>query len=101
MNIFVTDLFLCTVVRINLTTSHSEVMLELLQNPSGIAVDYHGNILVCDASNQHLKIYKNNGAFLGLVVSIGGIYNQMLQDVAVHPFGHVALMDGNGRIRVF
>ena len=73
-----------------------------LNSPTGVAVDKHGNILVCDMGNSVVKVYDNAGKFLS---ELGGSFINPY-DVFVRDNGDVLVVDGEvlsgwSRVQVF
>ncbi|XP_047134332.1 tripartite motif-containing protein 2 [Hydra vulgaris] len=74
-----------------------------LNNPSGVAVDKDGNILICDLGNNAVKVFDKNGKFLS---ELGGSSFLNPYDVFFSVNGSVLVLDGDGisgwsRIQVF
>ena len=74
---------------------------EELKRPQGLTVDEAGNILLCDSRNNSLKVISPDGKVITDVMQLGPEKIEQPLDVVMMKGGFVALLDLNGRVRVF
>ena len=75
-----------------------------LMDPSGIAVDKSGNVLVTDTGNSRVEIFDNAGNFLRHLGTVGTGNGQFVnpEGIAIDENGNIFVVDsGNSRIQVF
>ena len=75
-----------------------------LRQPTGIAVDNEGNVIVCDKGNQRVQIFDNNGNFMHLFGSRGDIPGQFKQPegIAITSQGQIIVSDvENNCVQIF
>ena len=75
-----------------------------LSNPSGIATDMHGFILVTDYANNSALIFNKDGAFIHSFGSKSSDHGQFSfpRQIAISPTGDIYICDtGNKRIQIF
>lgn len=65
-----------------------------LSNPSGTAVDQHGNIFVCDTGNSHVHVYDKDGKFQAFLADDEDNFNCPM-DVFVTSDNEVVVLDGS------
>ena len=102
--IYVTDFNLHTIFRVPIDFRSYEKFVEedTLKRPQGITVDDCGNILVCDSRNNSVKVISKEGKMIKEIRCVGskGALELPL-DIEIMKGGYVALLDMNGRVRLF
>jgi len=72
-----------------------------LSRPQGITVDAVGNLLVCDSRHNNIRVVSPEGDLLSTLDSIAAKPIQTPVDVTVMRGGRVAIVEYDGKVRVF
>lgn len=82
------------VVKVDLKSGHHQIVIDKsLSNPSGLALDLKGNLLVSDAApdQQCVKIFSPNGTLLGTIGKLGGHREGVFDPLAMTDPGAIAV----------